>query len=93
MRETAAGHSPVEEVETLSAREAWEEEVMLSLRTADGVAEEVLARGGPGAAEALGGWKALVAGRTGLEARGADAASPSRGMFVSNHVIAGLFGG
>jgi oxygen-independent coproporphyrinogen III oxidase len=92
MKEAAAGQLPVEEVETLSTGEAWEEEVMLSLRTADGVAQDVMARGGPGTAEAFGGWEALVAG--GLAWRRAGRCGlTEQGMFISNHVIAGLFGG
>ncbi len=89
MREASGGRLPREEEEWVSPGEAWEEEVMLSLRTAEG-AEEGLFEGGGNAAAAY--WDGLVeAGMAWRE--GGRCGLTERGMFVSNHIISGLFAG
>jgi oxygen-independent coproporphyrinogen-3 oxidase len=86
--EAAAGRLPVEEQESLTPEEAWEEEVLLSLRTAEGASEELLTVGG-GPPES---WDTLVESGLAWRDKGRCGLT-ERGMFVSDHIIAGLLAG
>lgn len=92
MSRLEAGSSPLDMEEPLSAEEIWEEEVFLSLRTAEGVDVEVLAgtAGREGAVSEA--WKTLE--ESGLAwMRGSRCGLTEKGMFVSNDIIASLFPG
>jgi oxygen-independent coproporphyrinogen-3 oxidase len=90
IRRVQAEESPLEEMERLNLQEIWEEEVMLSLRTAQGMEIGTLTRRETRAEGATRAWEDFV--QAGLAwRRGARCGLTERGMFVSNHIISGLF--
>ncbi len=91
MRAVGQGILPLEEVELLTREEAWEEEVMLSLRTSWGLDLDVLGevRNTVHLADMIKGW---VSSGLAWQEHGMMGLS-ERGMLVSNDLIARLIGG
>ncbi len=90
IRRMKAAESPLEETEHLSPEEVWEEEVLLSLRTARGLEMDVLARRGGFDDDAQAVWNDFM--EAGLAwRRGTRCGLTDKGMFVSNHIISNLF--
>lgn len=90
IRRIKAAESPLEETEHLSPYEVWEEEVLLSLRTASGLEMDVLDRRGGRDDDARKAWRVFM--EAGLAwRRGTRCGLTEKGMFVSNHIISSLF--